>query len=115
MSWDGRRLLFLQREPQRTTSLSLSTLTRTRPLSFPPTPLSLSQTHRHQLALYFNVTGLKWDYDSPIVEGFISPADGLPPRALRVDPSALPPSSNQAVALADALWNEISTAHGTVA
>jgi len=57
------------------------------------------------------VTGLKWDYESALVEGFISPADGLPPRALRIDPAALPPSANASVALADALWAEITAAH----
>lgn len=57
------------------------------------------------------MTGIRWEYDSALVEGFISPADGLPPRPLRVDPAALPPSSSPAVALADALWAEINAAH----
>jgi hypothetical protein len=43
----------------------------------------------------------------------ISPADGLPARALRVDPSTLPPTTVAAVAMADALWREIGLAHRT--
>jgi hypothetical protein len=66
---------------------------------------------RHQLALYFNVTGIRWNYDAAGIEGFVSPADGLPPRALRLDPHALPASSSPAVALADKIWEEVALAH----
>jgi len=78
----------------------------------PPPPLP----RRHQLALYFNVTGIRWDYEAGanIAAGVIAPADGLPPRALRVDPAALPAAGgvSASVALADALWADICAAHG---
>jgi hypothetical protein len=59
------------------------------------------------------VTGIRWNYESDAVEGFISPADGLPPRPLRIVPAALPASGSAAVALADALWAEVSAAHAS--
>jgi hypothetical protein len=59
------------------------------------------------------VTGIRWDYDSSIIEAFISPADGLPPRHMRIDPVSLPPSTSPTVALADAMWDEINAAHLT--
>ena len=62
---------------------------------------------RHQLALYFNLTGIKWDYSKEAtLEGYISPNSGLPPRSLRIDPRGLSP-----VAIADRLWAEVAEAY----
>ncbi len=61
------------------------------------------------------MTGIRWDYDADAaVAGVIAPADGLPPRALRIDPAAVPAAAGvpAAVALADAIWAEIGAAHG---
>ena len=66
---------------------------------------------RHKLALYFNLTGIRWDYTKEGVCGYISPAGDLPPRLLRVDPGSLPHGLPPAVALADALWAEVAEAH----
>ncbi len=62
---------------------------------------------RHQLALYFNLTGIKWDYGvEGTIEGYISPTSGLPPRVLKIDPRGL--SACQA---ADKLWAEVGEAY----
>ena len=61
---------------------------------------------RHQLALYFNLTGIKWDYSvEHALEGYISPTNGLPPRVLRIDPRGMSP-----LAIADKLWAEVGEA-----
>ena len=83
----------------------------------PRNPRILSHTHahtcphfprnRHKLALYFNLTGIKWDYTKEGACGYISPPGDLPPRLLHVEPAKLP----SAVALADALWAEVAEAH----
>jgi len=64
-------------------------------------------TCRHQLALYFNLTGIKWDYTVESgMEGYISPTNGLPPRNLKVDPRGL-----SATSIADRLWAEVGEAY----
>ena len=73
----------------------------------PSAPLPPARASRHQLALYFNLTGIKWDYTAEqALEGFISPTNGQPPRVLRINPRGL-----SSVQIADMLWAEVGEAY----
>lgn len=61
---------------------------------------------RNALNLYATISGVRWNYDSDRIEGFVAPGTDAPVRPFTFDAGSM-----TSVQLADALWSTIEVAN----